>query len=84
MDKIDEIKVLWKKIPNKTTFIMVFSKEIGRSANTVHNHWFARFWQVPQAKQDDTIKYMEKYIKNKSPQINEIKTNKIRNESCET
>ncbi|TXD45875.1 hypothetical protein [Polaribacter sp. IC073] len=62
--KIDNIKNLWKQINNKTAFIIECSSAVDRSANTLHNHWFARFWQVPNEKQDEVIIYMQKWIFN--------------------
>lgn len=63
MDKIDNIKTLWKLINNKTEFIKLVAKELDRSPNTIHNHWFARFWQVPVDKQDKVIELLQNTIK---------------------
>lgn len=66
MNKIDNIKNLWGQIGNKTDFIKEFAPVVGRSPSTLHNHWFARFWTVPIEFQDQTIKYMQNYIRNKT------------------
>ena len=60
---IENIKNLWKEIDNKTKFIKAFSEHIKRSPNTLHNHWFARFWLVPKEHQEEVVKYMQKYIR---------------------
>lgn len=62
--KIDNIKNLWQEINNKTNFIIAVAHDLDRSPNTLHNHWFARFWQVPEEKQDEVIKYMQTWIRN--------------------
>lgn len=69
MSKIDNIKTLWKQINSKTQFMIEFSKSIDRSTNTLHNHWFARFWSVPKTLEDETISYMQNYIRNQKNNI---------------
>lgn len=69
MRKIDNIKTLWKQINSKTKFIIEFSKSINRSTNTLHNHWFARFWAIPKPLEDETIYYMQNYIMNQNNNI---------------
>ena len=64
LELIDNIKNLWQKINYKTGFIELCAKELDRSPNTIHNHWFARFWQVPQDMQEPVIKLMQKTINN--------------------
>ena len=61
---IDNIKNLWDLIDYKTGFIELCAKELDRSPNTIHNHWFARFWQVPTDMQIPVIKLMQKTINN--------------------
>jgi hypothetical protein len=61
---IDNIRDLWKQINYKTGFIELCAKELDRSPNTIHNHWFARFWQVPADMQIPVIKLMQKTINN--------------------
>lgn len=64
MELIDNIKNLWHQIDYKTGFIELCAKELDRSPNTIHNHWFARFWQVPHDMQILVIKLMQKTINN--------------------
>lgn len=63
MSKIDNIKNLWSKIDYKTGFIEDASEAFKRSKNTLHNHWFARWFSVPEDEQDEVIKFMQNYIK---------------------
>ena len=66
-DKInlmDNIKELWSLINYKTGFIEMCAKELDRSPNTLHNHWFARFWQIPTDMQVPVIELMQKTINN--------------------
>ena len=66
-DKInlmDNIKELWSLINYKTGFIEMCAKELDRSPNTLHNHWFARFWQIPIDMQVPVIELMQKTINN--------------------
>lgn len=63
---IDNIKTLWLKIDYKTGFIEKASKEFKRSENTLHNHWFARWFSVPKTHQKEVITFMQNYIKNQN------------------
>jgi hypothetical protein len=64
LELIDNIKNLWQKINYKTGFIEMCAKELDRSPNTLHNHWFARFWQIPTDMQVPVIELMQKTINN--------------------
>ena len=63
---IGNIKNLWGLINYKTGFIELCAKELDRSPNTLHNHWFARFWQIPQDMQIPVINLMQKTINNQA------------------
>ena len=60
---IENIKSLWKDIDYKTGFIIKFSQHIKRSPKTLHNHWFAMYWVVPENKQKETVEFMQNYIR---------------------
>ena len=63
VDKVESIKTdLWPEIDRKVDFIKKCAAEFGRSEHTVHNLWFARFWQIPIALVDDVEKFMKRYI----------------------
>ena len=67
--KIDNIKSLWQQLPNdgsKTEFIKLAAEDLGKSPNTIHNHWFARFWQVPEQYEDRVIELLQNTIRNNS------------------
>jgi hypothetical protein len=66
MDTIENIKNLWNEIDYKTGFIVVASEEFKRSKNTLHNHWFARWFSIPETEQDNVVKFMQNYIKNQN------------------
>lgn len=61
-DKIDNIKDLWEQIDYKTGFIEDASIAFKKSKNTLHNHWFARWFSVPKKEQDNVITFMQTYI----------------------
>ncbi len=61
--KIDNVKSLWKQIDYKTGFIQEAAKHFDRTENTLHNHWFARFFNVPLDEQDKCIEFMQNYIR---------------------
>ena len=63
MTKIDNIQTLWQQLHNKTEFIKLVAKDLDRSPNTIHNHWFARFWQVPKGCEDRVIVLLQNTIK---------------------
>ena len=63
---IQNIKNLWKEIDNKTAFIEMAAKDLNRSPNTLHNHWFARFWQVPEEHQSRVVELLQRTIKKQS------------------
>ena len=67
--KNQNIKNLWAKLPNdgsKTEFIKVVAEDLGKSPNTLHNHWFARFWQIPEKHQDRVIELLQNTIRKNS------------------
>lgn len=65
LTKVDNIKEnLWPQVQDKVDFIKKCSADFGRSANTINNHWFGRFWSIPQDLVDDIIVYMQNYIAN--------------------
>ncbi len=74
MNKIDNIKNLWDSISYKTGFIEKAAEAFGKSKNTLHNHWFARWWSIPETHQDEVISFMQKYIKHQED-IKEIEVN---------
>jgi hypothetical protein len=62
MSEIEQIIELWKKIPangTKTKIIKKLAKELGRSPNTLRNHWFGSFWLIPEAHQAHVKKELE-------------------------
>ncbi|CAL2077422.1 conserved protein of unknown function [Tenacibaculum sp. 190524A02b] len=61
--KKDNLKSLYLKIDNKTKFLQSLADFIGRSPNTLKNHWFANFWSVPDDLIDEVIMFMQNYIK---------------------
>jgi hypothetical protein len=61
---IENIQKLWKKLDNKTEFIKLVAEDLDRSPNTLHNHWFARFWQVPEEHQPRVVELLQNTIKN--------------------
>ena len=67
MTKIDNIQNLWHQLYNKTEFIKLVAKELDRSPNTLHNHWFARFWQVPREFEDRVIQLLQNTIEHQKP-----------------
>lgn len=64
MNKTDNIKDLWSKLEHgsKTTFIELVAFDLGKSPNTLHNHWFARWWQIPEEFKDRVIELLQKTI----------------------
>jgi len=67
MTKIDNIQTLWQQLHNKTEFIKMCAEELDRSPNTLHNHWFARFWQVPRELEDRVITLLQNTIEHQKP-----------------
>ena len=65
-DRITKMMELWKELKNdgtKTRLIIKCAKEFGKSPNTIHNHWFSRFWQVPEEYQLRVIEIFELEIR---------------------
>ncbi len=63
---VDNIKALWGELKNdgsKTRFIEACADELNKSPNTLHNHWFARFWQIPEKHQGRIVELLQNTIK---------------------
>jgi len=49
--KMEEIKILYKKLKDKKAFCEEISKETGTGARSIYNHWFGGFWDCPEKHQ---------------------------------
>lgn len=70
MTKTDIIQDLYNQVKGKSKFMLQFSASIGRTYNTLKNHWFGNGWQIPEDKKDETITYLENYLAQQNKQIN--------------
>lgn len=61
---IDNIKQLYPQVGKKAPFVIALAKHMGRSELTLLNHWFCRFWRVPEDDQEEVIAFMQKWIAN--------------------
>lgn len=64
MDKIDNIKNLFKQIKDKKAFVIEVAKLTGLSPVTIRNTWLAQFWVVREEFQDQIIEMLQTAIKN--------------------
>jgi hypothetical protein len=60
---IEQIKDLYSQIKQKTKFIEAAAKAIGRSPNSLRNHWFSEFWSIPAEHQETVKLLLEETIK---------------------
>lgn len=65
INKINNIKQLYGQLKHgtKTSFIELVAFDLVKSPLTIHNHWFARFWQVPEEHQDRVIELLQNTLK---------------------
>jgi len=66
----EQIKLLYKHVGRRVTFIEAAAVEFDRSVNTLINHWFAKFWQVPKSEIEAVKLFTYNYVKT----IKETKT----------
>ena len=67
--KIDNIKNLWSQLSNngaKTEFTLLVAEDLKKSPNTLRNHWFSVFWQIPEKHQDRVIELLQNTIRKNS------------------
>jgi hypothetical protein len=72
ISKIDNIKSLWKLLPNdgsKTAFMVMLADDLGRKPNTLKHHWFTSFWGIPEQFQDRVITLLQNTIREKGIEI---------------
>jgi len=63
MEKIDNIKQLYKMVFHKTKFIQLVADDLGLNAQYVRGHYFSSFWNIPERYQDRVITLLQRTIK---------------------
>ena len=60
----DSIEKLYSHINKKTKFLKELADTIGKSPNTLRNHWFGGFWQIPTEYQSEVKRLLIEKLKN--------------------
>jgi len=63
MEKIDNIKQLYKMVFHKTKFIQLVADDLGKSAKYLRGNYFSQFWNIPEQHQDRVITLLQRTIK---------------------
>jgi len=61
-DLSNEIKERYALINKKTAFIKKAAGVMGKSPNTLRNHWVGGFWMTPGDSQDEFLKLINEEI----------------------
>lgn len=61
---IEEIKAEYAKIKSKGVFIVSLAKELGKSTNTIRNHWLSVYSAVPEEHQELVLSMLKDAVKN--------------------
>lgn len=67
--QIDVVKDLYKNVGRKVDYMTALADHMGLSPLTLNNHWFCRFWSIPDDKIEEVIVFTIAYnakIKNPS------------------
>ncbi len=67
----DNVRALYERIGelghgHKGKFIVEYSDYIGVSVHTLQNHWFGRFFKIPESRMVQAVVFMQKYILNEN------------------
>jgi hypothetical protein len=60
--KIRAIGALYAKVKVKGDFLFALAERVERSPNTLRNHWFGNFWNIPEELQTETKSFLKDYI----------------------
>ena len=63
---LDNIKNLYNDVGPKVPFFTALAVHLDRSPRTLNNHWFCRFWAIPEDQQQEVIAFMQKWIANRN------------------
>lgn len=64
LTKIDNIKELYAQLNKKTQFIIDCANDLGKSPLSLRQHWFSKFWAIPEDYQDRVVELLQNTIKN--------------------
>lgn len=64
LKSINEVKELYKKIPEKSKFFLKAQEQFGVRAVSLKVNWFSGTWAIPENKVAEVIIYMAHYIDN--------------------
>lgn len=59
---INEIKELYKQIPNKSEFFLAAELEFNLKASSIKSNWFSGVWGIPNDKIYEVFEFMANYL----------------------
>ncbi|WP_438423217.1 hypothetical protein [Aquimarina macrocephali] len=69
---IENIKKLYAKVEDKQKFIEVVAEEFGKDPRTLQNHWFIRFFSVPDKYQARVVELLQNTLQNQIEQLSKL------------
>lgn len=69
--KNETIQSLYQKINDKSQFIKDVAKDLDKKPGSLQNHWFSRFFSVPESHEDRVIEMLEDAIEKQNSTSNE-------------
>lgn len=58
----EQIKNYWVFVPHKTSFIERMAILFEKSPITLTNHWFGKFWMIPEPYQERVLEEIKKEV----------------------
>ncbi len=69
---IEEIKIIYQKVDNKSGFIERLAIEFNKSARGIQNNWFSSLYSVPVKYQSKVLELLKQTIQNQIKDLEKI------------